>query len=138
MEKFKDLINGQGGDSSFVEDYSKFKLASQKTEVLSTKNGYVNFMDTKNIGLHCVKLGGGRAVKEDKVDPSVGFIFHKKIGERVKAGDPLVTIYHHKSQTKVVQNIQQELVQQDIKVKPKAPLKKRPLIFETSVKWSHN
>ena len=43
-------------------------------------------MDTKKL-VHCVKLGGGRAVKEDKVDPSVGFIFHKKIGEKVKIGE---------------------------------------------------
>ena len=138
LEKFVDLLKGQGGDTSFVEDYSKFKLATQRTEVFSMKSGYIHFMDTKKIGLHCVKLGGGRLVKEDIVDPSVGFVFHKKIGDKVKVGDSILTIYHHESQNKLAQNIQKELAQQDIKVKPKVPVKKRPLIYETSVKWSHN
>ena len=63
-------------------------------------------MDTKKIGLHCVKLGGGRLVKEDIVDPSVGFVFHKKIGDRVKAGDPILTIYHHENQNQLAKNIE--------------------------------
>ena len=138
LKKFVDLLKTQGGDASFVEDYSKFNLATQRTEVLSTKSGYIHYMDTKKIGLHCVKLGGGRLVKEDLVDPSVGFVFHKKIGERVKVGESVLTIYHHDAQSELVKNIQEELAQQDIKIKPKAPLKKRPLIYETSVKWSHN
>ena len=102
------------------------------------KSGYIHSMDTKKIGLHCVKLGGARLVKEDLVDPSVGFIFHKKIGDKVKAGEPILTIYHHETQSELANTLKEELAQQDIKIKPKVPLKKRPLIYETSVKWSHN
>ena len=138
LKKFVDLLKTQGGDASFVEDYSKFNLATQRTEVLSMKSGYIHSMDTKKIGLHCVKLGGGRLVKEDLVDPSVGFIFHKKIGDKVKAGEPILTIYHHETQSELANSLKEELAQQDIKIKPKVPLKKRPLIYETSVKWSHN
>ena len=50
-------------------------------------------MDTEAIGWMLIDLGGGRRVAEDKVDPAVGFVFHKKLGGRVNIGDPLVTIH---------------------------------------------
>ncbi|MDC0253606.1 thymidine phosphorylase [Bacteriovoracales bacterium] len=138
LEKFRELIQGQEGDSSYVDDYSKFDVAEEKTPVISTKDGYVTFMDTKNIGLHCVKLGGGRAVKEDIIDPGVGFIFHKKIGHKVKKGESILTIYHRANQKETVLNLIKSFTEKDIKIKPKLPLKKRPLIYETAIKWSYN
>ena len=138
LEKFRELIQGQEGDSTYVDDYSKFDVAEEKTPVISTKDGYVTYMDTKNIGLHCVKLGGGRAVKEDVIDPGVGFMFHKKIGQKVKKGEPILTIYHRANQKETVLNLIKSFTEKDIKIKPKLPLKKRPLIYETAIKWSYN
>ena len=138
LEKFRELIQGQDGDSSYVDDYSKFDVAEEKTPVISTKDGYVTYMDTKNIGLHCVKLGGGRAVKEDIIDPGVGFMFHKKIGQKVKKGESILTIYHRANQKETVLNLIKSFTEKDIKIKPKLPLKKRPLIYETAIKWSYN
>ena len=138
LEKFRELIQGQEGDSSYVDDYSKFDVAEEQTPVAPTKEGYITYMDTKNIGLHCVKLGGGRAVKEDTIDPGVGFIFHKKIGQKIKKGEPILTIYHRANQKETVSNLIKSFTEKDIKIKPKLPLKKRPLIYETAIKWSYN
>ena len=138
LEKFRELIHAQEGDSSYIDDYTKFDVAQERTPVLSEKEGYITFMDTKNIGLHCVKLGGGRSVKEDIIDPGVGFIFHRKIGQKVKKCEPILTIYHRKNQKDLVSELVESFTEKDIKIKPKSPLKKRPLIYETSIKWSND
>jgi thymidine phosphorylase len=138
LEKFRELIRAQEGDSSYIDDYTKFDVAQERTPVLSEKEGYITFMDTKNIGLHCVKLGGGRSVKEDIIDPGVGFIFHRKIGQKIKKGEPILTIYHRKNQKDLASDLVKSFIEEDIKIKPKSPLKKRPLIYETSIKWSND
>jgi len=52
-------------------------------------------MQCEQIGTACVILGGGRERKEDSVDPAVGIVLHKKVGDRVAAGEPLATIYYN-------------------------------------------
>ena len=49
-------------------------------------------MQCEQIGTACVILGGGRERKEDSVDPAVGIVLHKKVGDRIVAGEPLATI----------------------------------------------
>ncbi len=52
-------------------------------------------MQCEQIGTACVILGGGREKKEDSVDPSVGIVLHKKVGDAVAAGEPLATIHYN-------------------------------------------
>jgi thymidine phosphorylase len=63
--------------------------------VASAKSGYLASMQCEQIGTACVILGGGRERKEDAVDPAVGIVLHKKVGDRVSSGDPLATIYYN-------------------------------------------
>ena len=63
----------------------------------AAKNGYVFSMQCEQIGTACVILGGGRERKEDVVDPAVGIVVHKKVGDRVAAGEPLATIHYNAS-----------------------------------------
>jgi pyrimidine-nucleoside phosphorylase len=50
-------------------------------------------MDAREMGLLLVELGGGRKKAEDRVNPGVGMVFHRKLGSKVAVGDPLVTVY---------------------------------------------
>jgi len=105
LKKFKEMIKNQGGDTSFIDDYSKLPVAKHTTEVLSPKDGWVKSYKNDEIGLLATELGGGRKVKSDKIDFGVGFIFHKNIGDKVAKGESIFTIYHNKNQTKIVSQI---------------------------------
>jgi pyrimidine-nucleoside phosphorylase len=55
-------------------------------------------MMVEKIGTASVLLGGGREKKEDSVDPSVGVIVHKKLGDAVRAGEPLCTVHYNSNE----------------------------------------
>jgi thymidine phosphorylase len=66
--------------------------------VASPATGYVTAMMCERIGTACVLLGGGREKKEDSVDPAVGIMVHKKLGDHVAAGEPLCTIHYNSAE----------------------------------------
>ncbi|WP_138159752.1 thymidine phosphorylase [Peptoniphilus catoniae] len=91
--KFKEMVSRQGGDASFVDDNSKFKISSIRKEILSKSNGYVERIDALAIGEAAKELGAGRETKEDEIDMGSGVILNKKVEDMVKEGEPLATIY---------------------------------------------
>ncbi|TNE95602.1 MAG: thymidine phosphorylase [Deltaproteobacteria bacterium] len=135
LKVFRDMIERQGGDPEVCEDYTKLPLAQEKTEILSNANGYIHRIDALAMGLHCVDLGGGRKVQSDAVDPGVGFVLHKKVGDKIEAGESLLTVYHNKDQQKLVEHLKDSILGHDIKIDSKKP-DVEPLIYETHVNWS--
>ncbi len=104
LEKFKELISAQGGNSDIVDNYDLFELPQYKVECQSKKNGYVHNIDAYKIAYACKLLGAGRDRKTDPIDYSVGIYLNKKSGESVNKGDILYTIYSNDSEkTKVAQ-----------------------------------
>jgi pyrimidine-nucleoside phosphorylase len=95
LEKFRQGIVLQGGDARVVDDYSLLPQAKNRTEVKSNGAGFLAATNCMEFGVALAMLGGGREKKEDKIDPGVGLEFHKRVGERVTAGDTLVTIYYN-------------------------------------------
>lgn len=93
LEKLAQLIQAQGGNPRVTEDISLLPQASQEVEILSRKNGFVSSFDTQKVGMSALLLGAGRTKKEDPVDPAVGIIIKKRIGDEVERGEPLATIY---------------------------------------------
>jgi len=102
LEKFRQGISLQGGDARVVDDYSVLPRASHHTEVQSSASGFLAATNCMEFGVALAMLGGGREKKEDKIDPGVGLEFHKRIGDRVAAGQTLVTIYYN-SDTKLAE-----------------------------------
>lgn len=91
---FQDLVKAQGGSPKHPFDARTDLPRSAKTAVWKAKKrGYVAKMNTETLGKILVELGGGRKKASDIVDPSVGLIFHKKLGARVQSGEPLVTVH---------------------------------------------
>lgn len=95
LERFRQMIELQGGDARVVDDTKRLPQAQHTMQVLSAKAGYVSSMHCEQIGTACVILGGGRERKEDSIDPAVGIVLHKKVGNRVEAKEPLATIYYN-------------------------------------------
>lgn len=114
--KFKEMIAAQGGDVLVLDDYSRMPLATQRTEIPALKTGTISKMNCKAIGLHCVSLGGGRRKTTDPIDFGVGFVFHKKIGSKVKAGESIATIYHNANQGEQVANIIRDFQKSDVTI----------------------
>ncbi|MCY8115827.1 pyrimidine-nucleoside phosphorylase [Bacillus spizizenii] len=93
LEKFKDFLKNQGGDSSIVDDPSKLPQAAYQIDVPAKEAGVVSEIVADEIGVAAMLLGAGRATKEDEIDLAVGIMLRKKVGDKVKKGEPLVTLY---------------------------------------------
>jgi pyrimidine-nucleoside phosphorylase len=102
IKKFKLFVKNQGGDPSIADDTDKLPQAKYKIDVPSKESGFISNIAADEIGIAAMLLGAGRATKEDKIDLAVGLIMHKKVGDKVEAGDPIVTIYSNREDVKDV------------------------------------
>ena len=98
-EKFKEWIGAQGGDVRYAEDPSLFPAARYQRDVPALKSGYVSAMDTEAIGNAACSLGAGRRTKADVLDMAAGIYLKAKIGDKVRKGDVLATLYSEKEET---------------------------------------
>ncbi|HUI90064.1 MAG TPA: thymidine phosphorylase [Anaerolineales bacterium] len=93
FEKFRVLVQAQGGDVSYVDDLDKFPRAKFVEVVNAPRSGWLSQIDARSVGEASVSLGAGRAQKSDPVDHAVGFVVHHKVGDKVEKGEPLFTIH---------------------------------------------
>ncbi|HHW79833.1 MAG TPA: pyrimidine-nucleoside phosphorylase [Acholeplasmataceae bacterium] len=92
LEKFREMVIAQGGDVSYVDEPEKL-FTNEKIIIVAKESGYINKINALNIGVAASRLGAGRETKDDVIDLKVGLKLHKKIGDKVEAGEPLVTMY---------------------------------------------
>jgi pyrimidine-nucleoside phosphorylase len=123
-DKFRDIIRAQGGDSNVVDRPELLPRAAHTLEIASGADGYVAGTHCEQLGLACVALGGGRKTKEDAIDPGVGLIFHGKVGDAIRRGQPLCTV-HYNSAAGVEEA--RRLVETAFVITPE-PAAKRPLV----------
>ena len=102
LEKLSQMVTAQQGDGRDVYDTSRLPLAPVQMEVTALEGGYVRRIEAEQVGLVSMHLGGGRATKDSEIDPSVGLVLHKKVGDSVEAGESLATI-HASSQEKAAE-----------------------------------
>ncbi|MBC2151251.1 pyrimidine-nucleoside phosphorylase [Listeria innocua] len=93
LEKFKTFLSNQGGDASIVDHPEKLPQAKYQIEVPAKTSGFVSQIVADEIGIAAMILGAGRATKEDEINLAVGLMLRKKVGDQVKEGDSLVTIF---------------------------------------------
>lgn len=108
LEVFKAFLVAQGGDGSVVDDPSKLPQAKYVQEVVAKQDGYVSQIVADAVGTAAMKLGAGRATKESVIDLAVGLMLNKKVGEAVKKGDSLVTVY---SSTEDISEVEKDLLE---------------------------
>lgn len=95
FNKFVEMVTEQHGDVSYVLDPTKFELAKNKVYLVSEMEGYVERIAALKIGRAAMVLGAGRRKLGDTIDFGVGIRVLKKPGDFVRAGDPVVEIYHN-------------------------------------------
>ncbi|MCQ3938643.1 MAG: thymidine phosphorylase [Chloroflexi bacterium] len=93
LEKLRVLVAAQGGDASYVDDLSKFERAKFVEAVKAPRSGFISEVHARRVGEAAVALGAGRAQKGDPIDHAVGFVLHKKVGDRVEAGELLFEVH---------------------------------------------
>lgn len=93
LKVFKQFIESQGGNPAVVDDVNLLPQAAFKTEVPSKTEGYISNMVADDIGTAAMLLGAGRATKESEIDLAVGLVLHKKVGDFVKNGESIATVY---------------------------------------------
>lgn len=93
LRKLAEFVEAQGGDGSVVYQPERLPQASLQKEVLSPSDGYVSRIVCDEVGICSLLLGGGRETKESSIDLSVGLVLCRKVGDEVKAGEPLAVIH---------------------------------------------
>jgi pyrimidine-nucleoside phosphorylase len=125
LDKFRQMVELQGGDPRTIDDPIKLPQANSTVTIASPRNGYLASMQCEEIGTACVILGGGRERKEDSVDPTVGIVLHKKVGDVVSRGEALATI-HYNAEARAASA--RQLLEKSYQIQDSPPLDKRPLI----------
>lgn len=111
-EKFKELVQNQGGDISYIENTDKFEKAKYIVPIKAEKKGIISKIDAYKVGNLSCYLGAGRQTKEDSINPRVGFIFNKKVGETVDA-EEIVGYIHADDEQKANEVLKNNIVEID-------------------------
>ncbi len=93
LEKFRQMVRRQGGDDRIVEEPERMGSSRYSRDVLAGRTGFIAETDTREIGRASQHLGAGRLRKEDEIDFTAGIRMHMRIGNFVKEGDVLATLY---------------------------------------------
>lgn len=125
LEKFRELISRQWGDSRVIDEPDLLGNAKFRIPLSALESGYIASIESKNIGQAVVNLGGGRYKKGDKIDYTVGIEMVKKIGDEVKSGDALLYIH---SNTESQALMQMEMLRKSIEITPEKVEKEKEIL----------
>ena len=119
IEKQDKLFELQGGK---LPDFNDFVHVKEIIEINAQETGYVKDINALTIGVAAMKLGAGRATKNEDVDPDVGIVLNKKVGDSVKKGEVLAHVYNNKPNIdEILLEVQDAFIISDVEV-PKIPI----------------
>lgn len=93
LEIFTQVIAEQGGDSKIVGDYSRLPSANLEESIVASEDGWVAGLEAFTVGRASMVLGAGRERLDSVIEPGVGLVFEKKVGDRVSAGERICLVY---------------------------------------------
>lgn len=91
--KLKEMIEHQHGNGEVINNYDLLSISNKTIDVVADKEGFLNHLHVKEIGLLSCALGAGRMRIEDTIDHGVGIVMHKKRYDKIQKGDVLCTLY---------------------------------------------
>lgn len=120
LEKFKQMVAYQNGDINVIDDYSLFNVSKNTVEVVyEDDDAYVSEIDALKVGESAMLLGAGRETKESKIDMGVGIVLNKKVGDFVRSGDVLATLYvNEKNVNEAIDMLSSAYVMTNEKIEP--------------------
>lgn len=108
MEKFLEICRLQGADISYLQKPEKYPLSKYHFIVTSNSSGYLNEIDTYELGMCALMLGAGRMQKDDIIDPKAGIIFFKSLGEKITSGEIIAECFTDKKSE--IENVKARLI----------------------------
>jgi len=126
FKKFCEMVTAQGGDAGFVRDTLKLPVARETFTVKSERTGFVQHIDAEAVGISAMLLGAGRKKAEDDIDPAVGIILSRKVGDKVRKGQALA-VMHVNDRRRF--NDAEGLLREAFEIGPTAS-EKRPLVYK--------
>ncbi|MFZ1979260.1 MAG: thymidine phosphorylase [Bacteroidota bacterium] len=91
--KFIDLVRAQGGDIEAIENLERYPLSNYLLEIKSSEQGFIQAIDSYELGMASVSLGAGREKIDDIIDMKAGILVKKKVGDEVEPGEPVALLY---------------------------------------------
>ncbi|RRG10758.1 MAG: pyrimidine-nucleoside phosphorylase [Lactobacillus sp.] len=128
LEKFKQMIIMQDGDPAVIDDYGVMPQAQYHIPIVAERDGIVTKIAADEMGIASMRLGGGRSAKDDQLDYAVGLVLHHKVGDKVRQGEPLVTVHSNQKEIDGVE----KLIRTNFTIGDQAPTMK--LIHEVITK----
>jgi len=98
FEKFLEIVKLQNGDVDLIKNPKRYPESKYSEKIYAGKNGFISMIDTYEIGMSNIELGGGRKTIEDKIDYKAGLIFNKKLGAKVSKGDLILEFFTDKKE----------------------------------------
>ncbi len=126
LAKLQQIVRWQGGDPGAIDDHSRLPHSRSVLELPSAVAGFVARIDAEAIGVAAMLLGAGREKVDSEIDPAVGLVLLRKVGDPVSAGEPLVQIHYNRTDRL---EAAKTLILQAFRVAPAAP-SPRPLVLE--------
>ena len=93
MAAYRAFVAQNGGNPQALDDFSLLPQATRHVKVPAPRSGYVHAIDSRALGILAMELGAGRKSKDDVLDLGVGIRVHVRRGQRVEAGEPMVTLH---------------------------------------------
>ncbi len=120
LNKLAEMVNAQGGDSSYIFNPAKFVLGKNVIEIKSQNKGYVSKIDALAIGHAAMLVGAGREKITDTINPRVGVVLNKKVGDYVNENETLATLYSDGNNEKeAIEMIKKAYSYADFEIEPK-------------------
>ncbi len=127
LDRFRQIIEVQGGDPRVVDDYQRLPHVAGRHVVTASRAGYVTALDAELVGRASVALGAGRDRVEDPVDPAVGIMVVATPGDEVRAGQPVLEL-HYRDRARLLTAIR--LTSQAITMGDEPPAPRRLIVGE--------
>lgn len=97
--KFLEIVKLQNGNIEYLKHPVKYPKSKIHEKLFADRSGYINSIDSYEIGMASLELGAGRMTMEDKIDPKAGIIFYPKIGQKISKGELIAELFTDKKQS---------------------------------------
>ncbi|MGY5340434.1 pyrimidine-nucleoside phosphorylase [Levilactobacillus spicheri] len=111
LKTFGDMIAAQGGDRNVIDHPEIMPQSKYQIDLPAKTSGVVSTVKADEMGIASMLLGGGRQKADDQLDYAVGIMMHKKVGDAVTAGEPLLTIYSNRENVDDIQDLLYDNIQ---------------------------
>ena len=120
------MVKAQGGNPSVLDQADALCRTKRQIPILAREEGYIDSLNAVEIGIAAQILGAGREKKSDPVDPAVGLVMHKRVGDIVSKEESIATLYVN-DESRLEESIQR--LYGAVCIRPEQPVRS-PIVYD--------